>query len=55
VSCSGSDWPVCLLAARSYGTVLDTAERLTAALSDGERALVFAGTAERWYGLRLDD
>jgi len=51
----GSDWPVCLLAARSYGTVLDTAERLTAALSDGERALVFAGTAERWYGLRLDD
>ncbi len=48
----GSDWPVCLLAADSYAAVLHAAEQLTADLSEAERALVFSGTAEHWYGLR---
>lgn len=46
----GSDWPVCTLAA-TYGEVLTTAAELTAALSEAERAEVFAGTATRVYGL----
>jgi L-fuconolactonase len=47
----GSDWPVCLLAAGSYGEVVDVAQRLTDELTEAERADVFAGTARRWYGL----
>jgi L-fuconolactonase len=47
----GSDWPVCLLAG-SYGDAVETIQRLTAGLSDEERADVFGGTATRWY--RLD-
>lgn len=46
----GSDWPVCRLAA-SYGHVVDTAQKLTAWLTPAERHEVFAGTAERTYGL----
>ncbi|MFE0690508.1 amidohydrolase family protein [Streptomyces xiamenensis] len=46
----GSDWPVCTLAA-GYGRVLGTAAELTGALSEPERAAVFAGTARRVYGL----
>ncbi len=46
----GSDWPVCTLAA-PYGTVVAAARQLTAELSDAERAEVFAGTADRVYGL----
>jgi L-fuconolactonase len=42
----GSDWPVCLLAARSsYGEVLDTARALTADLSPDEQAEIFGRTA----------
>jgi L-fuconolactonase len=47
----GSDWPVCLLAAGSYGDVVDVARALTGHLSAAERAEVFAGTARRWYRL----
>jgi L-fuconolactonase len=47
----GSDWPVCLLAAGSYGEVVDAARRLTDHLTAAERAEVFAGTARRWYRL----
>jgi len=47
----GSDWPVCLLVAGSYGDVVDVARRLTDHLSPAERAEVFAGTARRWYRL----
>jgi L-fuconolactonase len=47
----GSDWPVCLLAAGSYGDVVDGARALTGHLSAAERAAVFAGTARRWYRL----
>jgi L-fuconolactonase len=46
----GSDWPVCLLAA-SYADVTSAAQELTAALTRGEQALVFGGTATRVYGL----
>ncbi|MEU4999230.1 amidohydrolase family protein [Streptomyces sp. NPDC021622] len=46
----GSDWPVCTLEA-SYGEVVDIARELTDALSDAERAAVFAGTATRVYRL----
>jgi L-fuconolactonase len=49
----GSDWPVCLLAAR-YGEVLSTAQALTAALTGDERAAVFGGTAVKVYGLAVD-
>lgn len=46
----GSDWPVCLLAAR-YEQVLDLAGELLASLSDAERRLVFGENAVRLYGL----
>ncbi|MFE2012935.1 amidohydrolase family protein [Streptomyces sp. NPDC059491] len=46
----GSDWPVCTLAV-SYGRTLTTAEKLTEALSPGERAAVFGGTAMETYRL----
>ncbi|MFI1869548.1 amidohydrolase family protein [Streptomyces jumonjinensis] len=46
----GSDWPVCLLAAE-YPEVMATARTLTDALTEAERAEVFAGTAARVYGL----
>ncbi|MFF5922521.1 amidohydrolase family protein [Streptomyces flavochromogenes] len=46
----GSDWPVCTLAA-SYGRTLATAGELTEALSPGERAAVFGGTAVETYRL----
>ncbi|MEU8886381.1 amidohydrolase family protein [Streptomyces sp. NPDC048442] len=47
----GSDWPVCRLAS-SYAEVLGVAGELTSGLSPAERAEVFAGAAERVYGLR---
>jgi L-fuconolactonase len=46
----GSDWPVCLLAA-SYAEVVAVADDLLAGLDEAERAQVWSGTAERWYGL----
>lgn len=46
----GSDWPVCLLAAR-YARVVDAAEQLTAHLDAGARAAVFGGTARGVYGI----
>ncbi|MFE5943989.1 amidohydrolase family protein [Streptomyces sp. NPDC056480] len=46
----GSDWPVCTLAA-SYGRTLATARELMEALSPGERAAVFGGTAVETYRL----
>ena len=44
----GSDWPVATLAA-SYGQWHAAAERLTAALSEPERAAIFGGNAARIY------
>ncbi|GAA4578638.1 amidohydrolase family protein [Planotetraspora phitsanulokensis] len=46
----GSDWPVCELAA-SYAQVVELAGELTSGLSEAERARVFGGTAQEWYGL----
>jgi L-fuconolactonase len=46
----GSDWPVCLLAAR-YETVIATAFELIEGLSPAERAEVLSGTASRVYRL----
>ncbi|MFE4372223.1 amidohydrolase family protein [Streptomyces sp. NPDC056835] len=48
----GSDWPVCLLAARAgYDDVLSLAQTLTDQLGADERAAVFGTTAARWYGI----
>jgi L-fuconolactonase len=44
----GSDWPVCLLRA-SYADWLATAESLTAGLAAADRAMIFGGTAARFY------
>lgn len=46
----GSDWPVCLLAAR-YGDVVDAWRRVTDGLGVDAAAAVGGGTARRWYGL----
>jgi L-fuconolactonase len=47
----GSDWPVCLLAAR-YDVVLETARSLVAILTPSEQAAILGGTAGAVYGLR---
>lgn len=47
---SGSDWPVCLLAA-TYEAVLEAARSATARLSPDEQSQVFGETARRVYGL----
>lgn len=46
----GSDWPVCRLQAE-YDRWHATALRLTDHLSDADRAMVFGGTAARFYRL----
>jgi L-fucono-1,5-lactonase len=46
----GSDWPVCLVAG-TYAQVLAALRAGLPALSPGELAEVFGGTAERVYGL----
>lgn len=46
----GSDWPVCQLRA-TYGDWRRAAETLCASLSGDDRAMVFGGTAVRFYGL----
>jgi L-fuconolactonase len=47
----GSDWPVCLLAA-PYPSVFGALNELLAGLSVAERAKIFGGTAEKFYGLK---
>ena len=49
----GSDWPVCLLAAR-YDIVVATARTLIESLSPAERAAVLGETAVAVYGLGVD-
>jgi len=46
----GSDWPVCTLAA-SYGQVMQVAFDNISRLSPDEQAAVWAGNAQRFYGL----
>jgi L-fuconolactonase len=48
----GSDWPVCTLAA-GYGDVHEAAVTALGGLSPSERALVFGGTAIRFYKLKV--
>jgi L-fuconolactonase len=46
----GSDWPVCLLAAR-YGQVLAALEETLAGVGEAGRARVLGGSAEEFYRL----
>jgi L-fuconolactonase len=48
----GSDWPVCLLAA-GYDEVRTALDEALPALSAGERAAIYGGTAQRTYALSL--
>ncbi|NEN05300.1 amidohydrolase family protein [Diaminobutyricibacter tongyongensis] len=47
----GSDWPVCLLAARNYSEVVDALADVLVGLSAAETAAVFGGNAATWYDL----
>ena len=46
----GSDWPVCELAG-SYEQVIGAAREVLSELSADEQAMVFGGTARKFYGL----
>ncbi len=46
----GSDWPVCELAG-TYEQVVGAARDVLGSLSETEQALVFGGTAKKFYGL----
>lgn len=46
----GSDWPVCELAG-SYQQVLSALEEALGAISPSEHAMIFGGTARKFYGL----
>jgi L-fuconolactonase len=45
----GSDWPVCLLAAPDYATVVDVVEAYARQLAPEARSRLFGGNAIRWY------
>jgi L-fuconolactonase len=47
----GSDWPVCLLAAKRYGKVLDAAREALGEISDDDARAVFGTNAQAFYGL----
>jgi len=47
----GSDWPVCLLAARDYAEVFALVEGWAEALTDAARAKLFGANAARVYGI----
>jgi L-fuconolactonase len=47
----GSDWPVCLLAARSYEEVFCALETCLSGLTEAEKSLVLGENARRFYGL----
>lgn len=47
----GSDWPVCLVAARDYEQVFELVADWAAPLSPAERARLFGGNAARIYGI----
>ena len=48
----GSDWPVCLLAA-SYGQTIDLMEEFAKDFSKSEQESFWAGTAKRFYRLKV--
>lgn len=47
----GSDWPVCLLAARSYEDVFAALQTCLSGLSEAEKARVLGENARSFYGL----
>lgn len=47
----GSDWPVCLLAADRYATVIGIVEQFASQWTEEEQAAVFGGNAENFYNL----
>lgn len=47
----GSDWPVCLCAARDYEQVFELVADWSAALSPAARGKLFGGNAARVYGI----
>jgi L-fuconolactonase len=47
----GSDWPVCVLAA-PYPSVVAALREALGPISDADRAKIFGGTAEKFYGLK---
>jgi len=47
----GSDWPVCLVAA-TYGQVRQSIAEYVEKNAPGEKAKIFGGNAERFYGLK---
>jgi L-fuconolactonase len=47
----GSDWPVCLLAG-DYPEVVGIAKDFFSRLSAAEQALIWGGTATRFYNLQ---
>lgn len=47
----GSDWPVCLLAARSYEEVFAALQSCLAGFTEAEKALILGETARKFYGL----
>ena len=46
----GSDWPVCELAG-TYEQVIGAAREVLGGLSESEQAMVFGGTAKKFYGI----
>lgn len=47
----GSDWPVCLLAADSYGEVVSIIDQYTTVFDESQKKAVYGGNAERFYKL----
>jgi L-fuconolactonase len=47
----GSDWPVCLLAAEQYASVIDILAQFSSQWIEEERNLLFGGNAENFYNL----
>lgn len=47
----GSDWPVCLLAGKTYGETLAHARAIVGRLAPVRAGSIFSGAARRFYGL----
>ncbi|MDX1940865.1 MAG: amidohydrolase family protein [Saprospiraceae bacterium] len=49
----GSDWPVCLLAAQNYSSVIEIVEDFTKEFSESEKRQIFGENAARFYGIGI--
>jgi len=47
----GSDWPVCLLAAKSYAETFDLLQYLLRGVKEADKAKIMGGTCRRFYGI----